>query len=170
MILQDLLYYRQAFLCCKFIMSNMDVNFNDLGAQLHLECVIFSSAIASAVILGCHHAYTLAIVLDFKGNDNNLAEIKNQSKCPNCFWQNLKYKSHDQLRDLLTSNQFAKKYVEIQILKRCIASQIGRRSWRMQRGRGGRLLRDRKIIAFDLASNSTCKVNTKKPLQLNWEY
>jgi hypothetical protein len=28
------------------------------------------------VILGCHHAYTLAIVMDFKGNDNNLAEIK----------------------------------------------------------------------------------------------
>jgi hypothetical protein len=53
-------------------------------------------------------------VMDFKGNDNNLAEIKNQSKWPNCFQQNWKYKSHDQLRDLLTSNQFAKTFVEIQ--------------------------------------------------------
>jgi hypothetical protein len=58
----------------------MDVTFNDLGVQIHLKCVIFSSAIASTVILGCHHTYTRAIVMDFKGNDNNLAEIKNQSK------------------------------------------------------------------------------------------
>jgi hypothetical protein len=68
------------------------------------------------------------------------------------------------LRHLLTSNQFAKEYAEVHIPKRCGALQTKRREVKEhQKNKGDRFTRGKKTIALDLASNSTCVVNIKKP-------
>ncbi len=76
----------------------------------------------------------------------------------------IKNKYYEQLRHLLTSNQFVEEYVEIHIPKKCGALQTRRREVKEhQKNKGGRFTRGKKTIALDLASNSTCEVNIKKP-------